>query len=63
MVFELWYDEPGRLNSPTMTTFEADSHEEAYERWINFRDFSEIIGKTVVLIELKEVNNNKDVMI
>lgn len=54
MVFELWYNELGSLNNPLFSTFETDSRDEAYERWINFRDFSEIIGKTVVLIELKK---------
>lgn len=63
MVFELWYNELGSLHNPFFSTFKADSHEEAFERWINFHDFSDIIGKTVVLIELKEVIENKNVMI
>ena len=59
MQFELWYDELGRLDNPLVSTFESSSRDEAYERWINFRDFSDLIGKTVLLIELKEIIGNK----
>lgn len=59
MMFELWYEDI-KLNSQTFVSkFEADSREEAFERWVNFRDFSEIIGRPVLLIELKEIIENK----
>lgn len=60
MVFELWYREIKRDSHPTMSEFEASSREEAFERWVNFRDFSEIIGRPVLLIELKEIRNWKE---
>lgn len=62
MMFELWYRDVNLNGQTFVSEFEANSREEAFERWVNFRDFSEIIGRPVLLIELKEIvtkeNNN-----